>query len=88
MLTFAFIRQSYPISESGLVSGFANTGGFLSAVLLPTIFGNVLDYFQAAGNINAGYRYGFIIPVLFSIIGLIGVLCIKEHKSMCQTLPD
>lgn len=78
MLTFALIRQSYPISESGLISGFANTGGFLSAVLLPTLFGNILDQFQASGNINAGYYYGFIIPVIFSIIGLIGVLCIKE----------
>ncbi|WP_062106528.1 MFS transporter [Bacillus niameyensis] len=80
MLTFAFIRQSYPISESGLVSGFANTGGFLSAVLLPTIYGSVLDHFHTVGNINAGYHYGFIIPVIFSIIGLIGVLSIKERK--------
>ncbi|MBO0993685.1 MFS transporter [Bacillus sp. SD088] len=88
MLTFAFIRQSYPISESGLVSGFANTGGFLSAVLLPTIFGSILDHFQASGNINAGYHYGFIIPVIFSIIGLIGVLCIKEYKGERQVLTD
>lgn len=80
MLTFAFIRQSYPLSESGLVSGFANTGGFLSAVLLPTIFGSVLDHFQASGNINGGYYFGFIIPVIFSIIGLIGVFTIKEKR--------
>ncbi|MFK4998563.1 hypothetical protein ACI2OX_18305 [Bacillus sp. N9] len=77
-VNFALIRQSYPLSESGLVSGFANTGGFLSAVLLPTIFGRVLDQFQALGNLSAGYYYGFIIPVIFSIIGLMGVLCIKE----------
>ncbi|MBS4210489.1 MFS transporter [Bacillus sp. FJAT-50079] len=78
MLTFTLIRQSYPLSESGLVSGFANTGGFLSAVLLPSIFGRILDHFQASGNISAGYYYGFIIPVIFSIIGLMGVLSIKE----------
>lgn len=88
MLTFAFIRQSYPISESGLVSGFANTGGFLSAVLLPAIFGSILDHYQALGNITAGYHVGFFIPVIFSIIGLIGVLGIKEHKTECQTLTD
>lgn len=79
MLTFAFIRQSYPLSESGLVSGFANTGGFLSAVFLPTTFGVVLDHFQAAGDISAGYHFGFIIPVIFSIIGLVGVLSLKEY---------
>ena len=44
-LTFAIVRQSFDIKEVGVVSGFANTGGFLSAVLLPSIFGKVLDHF-------------------------------------------
>jgi sugar phosphate permease len=78
-LTFAVVRKSFPIIESGAVSGFANTGGFLSAVLLPSIFGIVLDHFQtASGSIADGYYYGFNTPVIFSIIGLIGVICIKE----------
>jgi sugar phosphate permease len=72
-LTFATVRQSFPLNESGLASGFANTGGFLSAVLLPVIFGVVLDHFH-------GYYYGFITPVAFSMIGLIGVLMIKEKR--------
>ncbi len=83
-LTFAAVRQSFPISESGIVSGFANTGGFLSAVLLPSIFGKVLDHFQAvSGSVSDGYYYGFITPVIFSIIGLVGVILIKEKK--CQS---
>ena len=78
-LTFAAIRQSFPISESGIVSGFANTGGFLSAVLLPTIFGNILNHFESgSGSIADGYFYSFITPVFFSLIGLFGVICIKE----------
>lgn len=82
-LTFAAVRQSFPIVESGIVSGFANTGGFLSAVLLPSIFGKVLDYFQvASGSISDGYYYGFITPVIFSMIGLIGVLLIKEKRQL------
>jgi len=82
-LTFAAVRQSFPIVESGIVSGFANTGGFLSAVLLPSIFGKVLDYFQAAsGSVSDGYYYGFITPVIFSMIGLIGVLLIKEKRQL------
>ncbi|MFJ7729779.1 nitrate/nitrite transporter [Neobacillus sp. NPDC097160] len=77
-LTFAAVRQSFPIIESGLASGFANTGGFLSAVLLPSIFGKVLDYFQiASGSLSHGYFYGFITPVIFSVIGLVGVIMIK-----------
>ncbi|KPN89503.1 nitrate/nitrite transporter [Lysinibacillus sp. ZYM-1] len=78
-LTFAAVRQTFPITESGIVSGFANTGGFLSAALLPIIFGYILDHFQAAtGNLSDGYYYGFISPVIFSVIGLIGVLFLKE----------
>lgn len=80
-LTFAAVRQSFSIKESGIVSGFANTGGFLSAVLLPIIFGYILDYFQSTlGNVRDGYYYGFIIPVSFSIIGLIGVISYKEKQ--------
>ena len=86
-LTFAAVRQSFPIKESGIASGFANTGGFLSAVLLPSIFGSVLDHFQAAGNISAGYYYGFFIPVVFSAIGLIGVFCIRERERSAAAKP-
>ncbi len=75
-LTFAVVRQTFPTSESGMVSGFANTGGFLSAVLLPAIFGGVLDH------VTAGYYYGFIIPLIFSVFGLIGVNLIKEKPQV------
>jgi sugar phosphate permease len=78
-LTFAAVRQTFPIKDVGIVTGFANTGGFLSAVLLPSIFGIVLDHFQAvSGSLIDGYYYGFITPVIFSIIGLIGVVSMKE----------
>ncbi|EKN62741.1 hypothetical protein BABA_25016 [Neobacillus bataviensis LMG 21833] len=80
-LTFAFVRQSFSIKDSGVVTGVANTGGFLSAVLLPSIFGMVLDHFPAApGSIGVGYFYGFITPVVFSLIGLMGVISIKETR--------
>ncbi|WP_077616808.1 MFS transporter [Caenibacillus caldisaponilyticus] len=78
-LTFAVVRQSFAVYEVGVASGFANTGGFISAILLPSIFGKVLDHF-AAGPASAGYRYGFIIPVLFALIGLAGGLLIKEQR--------
>lgn len=80
-LTFAAVRQSFPIKESGIVSGFANTGGFLSAVFLPIIFGYILDYFQStSGNVGDGYYYGFIAPVIFSVIGLIGIISYNENR--------
>ncbi|MBU9711945.1 MFS transporter [Evansella tamaricis] len=80
-LTFAAVRQAFPVKEAGLVSGFANTGGFLSAVLLPSIFGKVLDHVQlVSGNTVDGYFIGFLIPVVFSIIGLMGVILFKERE--------
>ncbi len=78
-LTFAVVRQSFPMKEVGVVSGFANTGGFLSAVLLPSLFGYVLDHFHSAPS-NVGYHYGFIIPVVFTLFGLFGGILIKEQR--------
>lgn len=78
-LTFATVRQSFDTKEVGVVSGFANTGGFLSAVLLPSLFGKILDHFHGAGDV-AGYHYGLIIPVIFSLLGLIGGILIKEKR--------
>lgn len=79
-LTFAVVRKSFPIEEVGVVTGFSNMGGFISAVLLPIIFGKVLDLFPQ-DSINVGYHYGFIIPVLFSLMGLLGAIMIKEEKT-------
>ena len=80
-LTFAAVRQSFSIKDSGIVSGFANTGGFLSAVLLPMTFGYLLDYFQTtSASLEVGYYYSFFAPVLFSIIGLMGIVLYKESR--------
>ncbi len=78
-LTFAVVRKSFPVEDVGVVSGFANTGGFISAVLLPSIFGKVLDHYHGAAS-SIGYHYGFIIPVLFSLLGLLGGILIKEKR--------
>jgi sugar phosphate permease len=76
-LTFALVRQSFDMKEVGVVSGFANTGGFLSAVLLPVIFGKVLDHYPTS---IVGFHNGFIIPVIFSMVGLVGIILIKEQR--------
>ncbi|GAA0344421.1 MFS transporter [Bacillus carboniphilus] len=88
-LTFALVRLTFPKTESGFVSGFANTGGFLSAVLLPGIFGYLLDHFQSvSGSIAEGYYFGFITPVVFSLVGLIGVIIIKEKNQVVESKPN
>lgn len=84
-LTFTVVRQSFHIKEVGLISGFANTGGFLSAVLLPAIFGKVLDHF-ANFDVTTAYQYGLYIPLSFAIIGLIGVFMLYEPTVYRQKL--
>ncbi len=79
LLTFAAIRDFVPIARAGVTSGFANTGGFLSAVLLPVLFGVIID---AAGGVPgatsevARHAYGlaFILPTLFAMAGVVGSL--------------
>ncbi|MFC4619776.1 nitrate/nitrite transporter [Camelliibacillus cellulosilyticus] len=78
-LTFATVRKSFPMKEVGVVSGFANTGGFISAVLLPSVFGKILDHFHGGAS-TIGYKFGFIIPIAFSLLGLMGGLLIKDPK--------
>jgi nitrate/nitrite transporter NarK len=75
-LTFGVVRKSFHVKEVGVVSGFANTGGFISAILLPSMFGYVLDHFPN----QTGYHYGFIIPTLFALLGVIGGFMIVEER--------
>ncbi|WP_071394148.1 MFS transporter [Bacillus tuaregi] len=84
-LTFAIVRSTFPQKEVGVVTGFANTGGFISAVLLPFFFGQVLDMFQLA-PVEVGYHYGLLIPVIFTLIGLIGGMLIKEQQKSTKPL--
>jgi sugar phosphate permease len=79
LLTFAAIRDFVPPSRAGVTSGFANTGGFLSAVLLPVLFGVIID---AAGGVGGAsvqaarhaYAVAFILPTLFALAGVMGSL--------------
>lgn len=87
-LTFAVVRNSVPVNEVGGLSGFANTGGFLSAVILPVVFGKFLDFFPKE-SLEIGYHYGLLIPILFTMMGLVGALLIKEDiMQVVETKPQ
>jgi MFS family permease len=77
LLTFATIRDHIPAERSGVTSGFANTGGFLSAVLLPVLFGAIIDAAGGATGASAevarhAYGLAFILPTAFSFVGVVG----------------
>lgn len=86
LLTFAVIRDQIPVERVGVASGFANTGGFLSAVLLPVLFGGIIDWLApttALGQVSSHvFIVAFLVPTLFSLIGLFGSLAIVEKQVM------
>ncbi len=83
ILSFAVIRDQVPDERAGVVSGFANTGGFLSAVLLPVLFGFVMDWLSPlsthGGEVpSTVYIAAFVVPTVFSLVGLFGSFAIVE----------
>jgi cyanate permease len=70
MLTFASVRETFPPTQVGVLSVLANTGGFLSAVLLPPLMGNVLDVLGM--HEASSYQAAFLIPCLFAALGVLG----------------
>lgn len=89
LLTFAVVRDQTPTDRVGVTSGFANTGGFLSAVLLPVLYGVVIDITGggSTGHIAPkSFAMAFLVPVVFSAIGVIGSTLIRErdHGSASQ----
>ncbi|WCK53395.1 MFS transporter [Aneurinibacillus sp. Ricciae_BoGa-3] len=78
MLTFASIRETFPVNQVGVVSGLANTGGFLSAVLIPPLMGIVLDHLGM--HAASSYRLAFVIPCLFSVVGCIGSILLPVQR--------
>lgn len=86
LLTFATIRDLTPYVRSGVTSGFANSGGFLSAVLLPVLFGVVIDATGAGAGastatVRHGYALAFLVPALFSVVGVVGSILIPDTHS-------
>lgn len=96
LLTFAVIRDQTPPDRGGVTSGFANTGGYVSAVLVPVLFGAVIDWFGGgAANggtvpgdaLNHAYAIAFLIPAFFSAVGVIGSSTIRDVSLPAQQRP-
>jgi len=88
-LTFTLIRRAFPAPEAGTATGFANTGGFLSAVLLPALMGAALDaHAGGPGDLRSGFALGFLVPALFSAVGLLFLAAFREHPETSGARPE
>jgi len=73
ILSFSLVRRIFRPATNGVASGVVNTGGFLGAVLLPVVFGLVLERFSgAAGYGPQAFHAAMTVPLLFSLFGLAG----------------
>ncbi len=88
LLTFATIREVTPRERAGVTSGFANMGGFLSAVLLPVVFGAVIDTVNpehaSGAAADRAYLYAFLVPTIFSLLGILGS-CLLPGNSAARS---
>jgi MFS family permease len=88
LLTFATIRDATPQERAGVTSGFANMGGFLSAVLLPVVFGAVIDTVNpthvSGAPAERAYLYAFLVPTILSLMGVLGS-CLLPGKSTARS---
>ncbi len=64
VLTFAAVRECFPVSGQGLASGMANTSGFVGAVLVPLGMGLAL-------SLHAGPRIEMLMSLPFSLAAVI-----------------
>ncbi|UOF92669.1 MFS transporter [Fodinisporobacter ferrooxydans] len=88
MLTFAYVRETFSITEVGVASGFANTGGFLSAVTLPFVLGAILDHMHALHALQStAYQFAFTVPACFALVGWIGSMMMSENKEDESSFP-
>ncbi len=82
LLTFTVIRDQTPADRGGVTSGFANTGGYISAVLVPVLFGAVIDWLgggrSSGSTLDHAYAIAFLIPAFFSAIGVVGSATIRD----------
>ncbi|WP_245629524.1 MFS transporter [Alicyclobacillus sendaiensis] len=83
-LTFALVRETFAVERVGIASGFANMGGFLSAVLLPALFGVVLSSVPASRAL--GFHFALAIPTAFAAIGFCGAWLARERAPQKASL--
>jgi ACS family hexuronate transporter-like MFS transporter len=60
---YTTVSDMFPKSAVAALVGIGGMAGSLGGIIFPTVAGRLLDHFQAAGNVTAGYA------ILFAICG-------------------
>lgn len=71
VLTFAAVRERFPVSGQGLASGMANTSGFVGAVLVPLGMGVVL-------SLHSAPRLEMLVTLPFALAAVVASLLLLK----------
>jgi|GEM_PF-1489393 len=79
---FAATRESVPLANVGFAIAFVNMGAFLTAAIVQSVFGIILDNVSAAETgIVPGlqsYQLALILPLFISALGVMSSLLLRE----------
>lgn len=85
IVTFANAKEVVAPALSGMAVGLVNTGLFLGAAIMQPLFGVVMDVTWDGRMTNGvrvyaatDYHYGFLLMLVFAVIGIAGGIKIKE----------
>lgn len=93
VLTWSCAKEVNPSNITGIATGVANSGGFLGAAVMQTVFGYALDFKwgnQMSGHIRIytldGYQLAFICCLVMLLISIIGLIFLRETG--CRNIYD
>lgn len=79
-INFCGGQRIIPYERSWCCNRICQYGRVFKCSFIAYCFRKYTDLFPQH-SMNIGYHYGFTIPILFSLMGFIGVLLIKEEKA-------
>jgi len=88
-LNFSYAQKICPAGCSGLATAMVNKGNFLGVVLVPPLFGGILDW-QALEAYMPGmnlYAYAFLGCLLLALVALISAYMVEEIPSS-KNIPE
>ncbi|WP_260639555.1 MFS transporter [Streptomyces angustmyceticus] len=87
-VSFATLKELVPNSISATVLAVANTGVFAASAVIQPLFGWIVDLTHpATGTPDLhSYRLALLLPVAFSVVGLLGAL--RATETWCRNLPE
>ncbi|MFD5736235.1 MFS transporter [Streptomyces sioyaensis] len=84
-VSFATLKELVPGYAAATALAVANTGVFAASAVIQPVFGWIIDLTHHAGSGTPSlhsYRMALLLPVVFSVVGLLGAL--RSRETWCR----